>query len=420
MIRSTGQFIDDLTAHYFRNIHGHLPIISRSRFQNTVIAAGVTPNADNSILLLTICLLAYIPSDPESPPQSDERAPLNANRQSLYLAAKGLLAQIQGLLPPSVSLVQANLLLAIYEYGTGSPGIGLVTMAGCARMAYAARLHDSIQQGANEGPRLELTEALNTWWGIVIYERWVFLLYFLLQITSWLIRIVRIRAFACDVSGAFEQPLCTTVPSGDARLPIERDLLDRGGLLGPDSLPDMTPVSSLTSTNVAGFGRAAQAICLLDRVIRGLKTPDINSRLLLLDGLDTAIQAFLALVMSLCLDRPAQFCAAIAIGIRALFLLHCHILDIPEQTISADSRPLEEWQKASLAALDTATTMVTDIAKCHYGSTGRGWIYDASPNHRYIVQAALKHISSRANAGGPASVQNQKVELDLYLRRIRH
>lgn len=70
---------------------------------------------------------------------------------------------------PSISLVQANLLLAIYEYANGRPNIALVTIAGCARMAYAAHIHVR----CHTGNQLEVEEAGNTWWGIIMYERLV-------------------------------------------------------------------------------------------------------------------------------------------------------------------------------------------------------------------------------------------------------
>jgi hypothetical protein len=179
IIRSTGEFVDDLTALYFRYFHNHLPIISRTRFQSSFVATGVPPSADLSVLLLTISLIAYGGSI------SGDREPAAVGRQSLYLATKALLAQVQGSLQPSISLIQATLLLAIYEYANGRPEVALVTIAGCARMAYAARIHAR----CHNGNQLEVEEAGNTWWGIVMYERLVFLFFFSLGHDMWLTKI---------------------------------------------------------------------------------------------------------------------------------------------------------------------------------------------------------------------------------------
>lgn len=122
-----------------------------------------------------------------------------------------------------------------------------------------------------------------------------------------------LRAFACEVD-AFEQPMATTLPSGDARLPVERDILDRLDNLSSESIPRID-FSHLTSTKVGGFGRAAQASCILDQVIRGLSVPDVNSRLILLESLDNSIQSFLTFFLSHN-TRAAVHCTAVAFAVR--------------------------------------------------------------------------------------------------------
>jgi len=160
--------VDDITARYFQTFHRHLPIISRTRFQNSLIASVVGPSADSSVLLLSICLVTNLPT-PELTPRDGETHVIS--RQSLYLATKALLAQVQGFLSTSVHLIQANILLAIYEYANGRPEAAFITITGCARMAYAAHIHDNSRCDGNPGLQVEVEEARNTWWGIVIYER---------------------------------------------------------------------------------------------------------------------------------------------------------------------------------------------------------------------------------------------------------
>ncbi|KAL2830213.1 hypothetical protein BDW59DRAFT_170168 [Aspergillus cavernicola] len=394
IIRSTGEFVDDLTARYFRNFHGHLPIISRTRFQRSLIATGAPPSADSSVLLLTICLIAYLPN-PELLPRDGD--PPIIGRQALYLATKALLAQVQGSLQPSIPLIQATLFLATYEYANGRPEAALVTIAGCARMAYAARIHDSRRHNMNGDSRLEVEEAGNTWWGIVISE----------------------RAFLCEV-GDFEQPMATILPPGDTRLPIDRDILDRGDFLSPDSIPNI-PVSCLTTSSVGGFGRAAQASCLLDQVLRGLVILDLNTRLPLLESVDRTTQSFLALILTHSADKTWPYCTALAVTVRALFTLHRHVLNIPQQVISVNFRSLEEWKKSSLAALDTVTTMVIDMAKWHYSSLPSDGTNDTSPIHIYVVRASIKHMHhTRPYNGDSPWSESAQNELQLYLDKIQH
>jgi hypothetical protein len=116
-----------------------------------------------------------------------------------------------------------------------------------------------------------------------------------------------------------DQPLLTVYPGADTRLPIEAQVLNQLDILEPQSLPNI-PVSCLTSPHIGGFGRIAQAICLLDQVLKGFDTEDIDSKLLLLDRLDTNIQSFLSLVMTQMQEQPGIFCAAMHIVIRSVYL----------------------------------------------------------------------------------------------------
>ena len=180
IIRSTGQFVDDISARYFQGFHSHLPIISRTSFYNNLVMLGAAPAADFSVLLLTICLITHAPALGY---QSRHGASRSVEQQSLYFTARSLFAQVQVSCSPSVPLIQAGLLLAVYEYTHGRPDDAFVTIAGSARMAYGARIHardchqtemaNTASHNANTELLLRTEEAANTWWGIVICERYV-------------------------------------------------------------------------------------------------------------------------------------------------------------------------------------------------------------------------------------------------------
>jgi hypothetical protein len=166
LIRSSGRFVDDISAQYFKGIHRFTPTIARARFHDELITLGATPAADLSVLLLCMCLVA---PDPESASDS-------ASLQRLYLAAKSILAQLQGALATSIHLIQAGILLGICEYIQDEPNTALSTIASSARMAYAARIHHRAllsKPGADARDGLERLEARNTWWSVVIWERYV-------------------------------------------------------------------------------------------------------------------------------------------------------------------------------------------------------------------------------------------------------
>ncbi len=114
-----------------------------------------------------------------------------------------------------------------------------------------------------------------------------------------------------------DQPLSTTFPGANARLPIESQVLDQLDILHPRSLSNV-PLSCLTLPHLGGFARMAQATCLLDQVLTGVKSSDINSTLPQFDRLDVSIQSLLSLVMPRCQEEPGVYCAAINIAIRSV------------------------------------------------------------------------------------------------------
>ncbi len=165
IIRIEGRYLEDILLSYFESIHLWLPIISRKRFNDRYSHFQNAPTADFSILLLTMRLMTQHPStDPE----------LDQDREVLYLATKTLAAQAQAFIPFSMYLVQAGVILSHYELAHGMIEAAYVTVGTTARMAFALGLHNkpcSVElQGSDAW--LEDEEALNTWWGLLICDRY--------------------------------------------------------------------------------------------------------------------------------------------------------------------------------------------------------------------------------------------------------
>jgi hypothetical protein len=181
-IRASGLFVDDISSRYFDGIHRYIPVISRPRFQHDLIGPGSAPSAGFSVLLLAMCLVHSSPALGRSGQAASQNFP-HVEYASLHLTATALFAQAQAQCPPSLYLLQAGLLLALYEYLSGRPDKAFTSIACCARMAYAARMHVCNQPSPqppwhpiDNAPtalayKLQVQEAANTWWGIIIFER---------------------------------------------------------------------------------------------------------------------------------------------------------------------------------------------------------------------------------------------------------
>ncbi|KAJ5415096.1 hypothetical protein N7465_003791 [Penicillium sp. CMV-2018d] len=171
LLEATGLYLDEISVRYFQGVHTFVPIISRRRFHAQLLSFGANLQADFALLVLCMALLV------SSTDSIDLLGPQGGHRVdnlSLYVATKSLMAQTQALRAPTTRLVQAGVLLAVYEYAHGHPEQAFVTIGSYARMAYAAQLRSVPDLTRNAPPQTDWTieeEEINTWWGIRICER---------------------------------------------------------------------------------------------------------------------------------------------------------------------------------------------------------------------------------------------------------
>ncbi|KAK8855128.1 transcription factor gsfR2 [Apiospora arundinis] len=386
LIRASGRFVDDVSTSYFHGLHLYMPIVSRTRFHNSLVALGAIPSADFSVLLLSMHLVtldSFVRDRREKNHRPHDGAGSTTigglakpdTQQSLYMTTKSLFAQVQSTIPPSIRLVQAGMLIALYEYTQGEADQAFITISLCARLAYAVRIHRSVGRCPDgwdrHGARPEAREESNTWWGIVIWE----------------------RAFLCETR-VQDQPLITVMPDPDAILPTEAAILD---LIDVDlsssfptsegeGCPPSIQLSALRTAGIGVFGRIAQAAWLLDQVLRGFEIPNPDTRLACLRRLDGELRMFLSDLVQQTSGKRGPSCQAVSLTIRALFVLHTHVLG----PLASVSDP--ETLQVSHAALKSTTTMVIDVADAHRSSDSA---YGLPPTYPYNVQAALNYIRER-------------------------
>ncbi|KAH9907524.1 hypothetical protein F4778DRAFT_545186 [Xylariomycetidae sp. FL2044] len=377
LLEATGLYLDEISVRYFETIHNYNPIISRPRFHSHLISFGARSRADFGLLLLCMGLLThYSRTDrPSEPPLK------SVDDTSLYLATKSLVAQAQTLYtPPTIHLIQASILLSVYEYAQDRPEVAFVSIGACARMAHAARLKSPSASkitsapavggsaptvGGSEADWKSDEEQISTWWGIMIYE----------------------RIFLCD-QNVIDQPLGSAILA-HSRLPLESYIVERDNrAAAPSSI--MTVGDILNSeVFIGGFGMAAQVAWLCDGVIRGLSISVRDQRLTYLRDCDMKLQSCLAIALQHRVpEAHGSFCVAIVLAIRSLFLLHLHIIDEEDQAqvpASADK---------SRAALDTLAKMAADISMFHE-NTPCGRLHSSPPNGVYLFGLALNHLISK-------------------------
>lgn len=181
VVRSSGQLPGEVITRYFKGPHYSIPFISQERLLRCLPSTDANPRADTALLLLTMCLLTYHPE------LMHQRA-ATINSTTLYVATRSLFAQAQGLCQPSLHLVQAGITLAVFEYARFMPDQAFITISCAARMAHAAHLKPPSSFPTHSTAYTDLQfdeEVANTWWGVLICERYDDVPYYNLEAFSF-------------------------------------------------------------------------------------------------------------------------------------------------------------------------------------------------------------------------------------------
>ena len=281
-----GRSIDDISVIFFNGVHRWLPVISTQRFYDRMKNLRGPPPVDFSILLLTLCLLTSNPS------QSRARG---HDQKTLYLTTKMLFAYAQAAVAPSLSLVQASLLITNYEHSQGLGSAAYVSIGTCVRLAHAAGLSNDI---LSRDIDLWDGEKCNVWWAILSCERFI------------------AREMQCS-----KNPLLTELPTPDKLLPLELDTLELSTRpLEETNRATLQSIFPLNSSAVFNFGREAQASYLADMVRKAICAEDSPSKAIELGQIDDLLQKFLANVMQQSTTGFGPFCGAIVLIIRRVLL----------------------------------------------------------------------------------------------------
>ena len=165
ILSSTGS-MDEAVELYFSSVHHWFPILHEHRTRESVRTFDAqTFPGDKSVLLLAMHLSNQHP-DPENDDFNMETP--------LYSATKQLVNSLLAALRPSLELLQACVLVAIYEYGHGMPEAADLTVGVCARIGYTLKLHQVPNLTFPDGDDWTAQDdGQRTWWGVLVIDRFV-------------------------------------------------------------------------------------------------------------------------------------------------------------------------------------------------------------------------------------------------------
>ncbi|RFU34686.1 hypothetical protein B7463_g1652, partial [Scytalidium lignicola] len=282
--------IGDVTAiriaavKYFRTIHLWFPIISEISFYERLSNILLQPSAAYSLLSLSMALITTIPKD-------------NEKMLSLYFLLKSSIAIVEAGNINSLEVVQARLLVSLFEVGHGMDPAAFISLAATARAAVAIGLNQTVKNRCVDNTNVlsRSEQGHRVWWGLVMVDR-----------TYTLER----GKGPCATEG-FDRPQF-----------LPRD----GNIWNPEVLSSSEPLSLSTpsSIRVGPFARQAQVSHILDILMMHLYDSD-GRHSLNKDESDQIARTLTAFSMLLPEETPQPwptYCGAIGMCYSALITLH--------------------------------------------------------------------------------------------------
>ncbi|KAI4170526.1 MAG: hypothetical protein LQ343_004903 [Gyalolechia ehrenbergii] len=216
----------------------------------------------------------------------------NDPKSPSYLAIKRTLAETEVAGIFSLQLLQATILVTLYEVGHAIYPAAYISAGTCARYALAQGIDAYMTIDLNNAVMtlLDQEEKRRAWWAILILDRFVNI-------------------------GYPKRALTTHDPASDALLPADDAIFDQGSV----TLDQLYTVSSSAEPNMGPFAKLCQASFLLGCVFRHICDLTAERAMHQEEGiqLSNRLQALLKV-----LEKENQISSATAICSSALMTLH--------------------------------------------------------------------------------------------------
>jgi len=149
-----------MATKYFTSIHTYFPIISKQRFYINLMNPLSQRRMDVSLLILCMRLIISTRSG-----DSIISAPE-------YHAAKRFYAMVEGAGTSSTQVLQAGILITLYEFGHAIYPAAYFSLGVCARYGVAFGMNID-RHSENCGLNwIEVEEKKRTWWAVLILDRY--------------------------------------------------------------------------------------------------------------------------------------------------------------------------------------------------------------------------------------------------------
>ncbi|KAH7121770.1 hypothetical protein B0J13DRAFT_648559 [Dactylonectria estremocensis] len=309
--------VQNIAVKFFTTIHRWLPVISKQTFFSSLLNPIAQRRTEVRLLALCMKLCCTEPGDDDP-------------RVGIYHIAKEFHHKAETYGPLSIQVLQAGILIAIYELGQSIYPAAYLNVGACARYGMALKIdHASVALGVDaESPRPwnETEERKRVWWAVLILDRYLSL---------------------SDPS----RSLSSEDPTFESYLPVDDTAWDEG-TAKPGDVVTMSTGFTLKTGN---FARLAQATYLLSQALRLISETAVENDLAHSNQvmqLRRTIHSFVDAEDREVEVRRVEFWAQSELCLSTILLLQEHHLQRLRSDISRDgTQTLQEglWSEARTA-----------------------------------------------------------------------
>ena len=284
-----------------RTIDVWLPIISPQKYTEKL----ENISSDFSLELANLLLCMYLVTQ-----QPGNSSGIKEMQSPVYFEAKTLLTSLTSSGNTTIEVIQAGVLLSLYEQGHGMIDVAQLTMSVCTRMAMKMKV---VLRAA---PELQNTDFGRLWWGLIILDRLTF--------SRPIIDIPNTVYRHLNQILSPEEIQLTLGSSSDGIPSMELPKDDEADAMmnRPITMRTISGISAATrpATRLGPFCRASEASHLLGKVLdlvaRSSYTNNMDEEQT--RTLDKALQEQAMVLMQFAVNGWEECCAAIGLCLRYL------------------------------------------------------------------------------------------------------
>jgi hypothetical protein len=161
--------IRTVAADYFDTVHLYMRIVSQKLFYEQLLNPLHTPSPHVVLLFLCMRLVMSLPQTSEETVTAEDAEPSTI---PIYLIAKSFFAQLEAAGICSIQVLQAGILIALYELGHAIYPAAFLTVGACARYGTAFGFDGmGCVDTRKSSDWIEIEQTKRVWWAVLILDR---------------------------------------------------------------------------------------------------------------------------------------------------------------------------------------------------------------------------------------------------------